>query len=234
MSFRKPNARLKNTLVCVGTLGSFGDVVQSKTEGSPYYMESVEIRPSGDGQKTKFRLLWAPEFFGSDFDPSGLDKGQTFVYKKNISSLDGPSLLEGLCGSAEEWENLQEAVTSLGTEPDADSVHEVLSTFLGNLGPVPFIYTMKQERKVDGTKENDKGETVKRYIAGEYYEVDEIQHLTEKNVKALVRRVEKNNERIEKAEKAGKEVPVKIIFKFDPVDFGIDVELPQQEPAWVG
>ena len=230
MAFKKPSCRKKDTLVCVGTLGSFGSLVQSKTEGSPYYMEKVEIKPGGDSLKASFRLLWEPRYFGSDFDPSTLDKGQTFVYKKNIASLDNQSLLEGLSGDNDTWEQLQEAIVGLGDDPDADSVHDLLAEFFGNLGPVPFIYILKQERKQDGFKADGS----KRYVAGEYYEVDEIQHLTEKNVKALVKRVTKNQERIDSSLSDGKEAPARILFKFDPTDYGVNVEVPQLEPTWVG
>lgn len=234
MALKKPNEKAKPTLFCVGTIGTFGDVVASKTEDSPYYMEKVEIRPSGDGEKASFRLMWAPEFFAEGFDPSSLDNGSSFVYKKNIASLDGPSLLEGLCGSDDSWEAVQAGLVSVENEATPESVHAVLSAHFADQGPVPFIYVLRQERKKDGTRTNDEGKEVARYVNGKYYEVDEILHLTEKNVKALVKRYGKSVEYAEKQTKAGKTPSLAPKFKFDPTDYGIEVELPEvAEPAWV-
>ncbi len=245
MALKKPNEKAKPTLVCVGTIGTFGDVVQSKTEGSPYYMEKVDIRPSGEGEKASFRFMWAPEFFAKDFDPSRLDKGETFVYKKNIASLDGASLLEGLCGSDDSWEAVQAglvtiendiAIPASGEDRDAardaasDAVDGIFAEHFANQGPVPFIYVLKQERKKDGEDAEGKA----RYVRGKYYEVDEILHLTEKNVKALVKRYEKNETYAAKRTAEGKEASAPIKFLFDPTDYGLDTEVPQSaEPAWV-
>ncbi len=230
MALKKPNEKAKPTLICVGTIGTFGDVVQSKTEGSPYYMEKVDIRPSGEGEKASFRFMWAPEFFAKDFDPSRLDKGETFVYKKNIASLDGASLLEGLCGSDDSWEAVQAGLVTIETDATAESVHGIFAEHFANQGPVPFIYVLKQERKKDGEDAEGKA----RYVRGKYYEVDEILHLTEKNVKALVKRYEKNEAYAAKQTAAGKEAPSPLKFLFDPTDYGLETEVPQSaEPAWV-
>lgn len=230
MALKKPNEKIKPILICVGTIGTFGDVVQSKTEGSPYYMEKVDIRPSGEGNKASFRFMWAPEFFEKDFNPSDLDKGSEFVYKKNIASLDGASLLEGLCGSDESWEAVQAGLQTIEDTATPEAVHGIFAEHFSNQGPVPFIYVLKQERKKDGVDEDGKV----RYVRGKYYEVDEILHLTEKNVKSLVKRFEKNETYAAKQIAAGKVAPAQIKFKFDPTDFGIEVALPETaEPAWI-
>ena len=244
--FQKPNAEKKNTLICVGTMESFGTVAASKTEGSPYYMEEVKIRPSGGSQAAKFRLMWDPAFFAPTFNVKRLTKSSEFVYKKNIASLDGPSLLEGLCGSAEAFEDLQAAFTSEDADLTPEGIDNILRDFFTQLGPVPFIYVLKQERKAVGEEDvTDKdGNTVmdeatgepktkKAYVRGAYYEVAEILHLTERTIKALVKRATKNAEYAAKQKSKGEEEPAKILFKFDPVDYGIDVELSKGEPAWV-
>lgn len=234
MALLKPNEKSKATLYCVGTIGVFGDVAASKTEGSPYFMEKVEIRPSGEGEKASFRFMWAREFFEAGFDPSMLDNSSGFVYKKNIASLDGQSLLEGLCGSDDSWEAVQVALQAIENDATAENIHNAFASHFAEQGPVPFIYVLKQERKQDGFRTNDDGKEVKRYVNGKYYEVDEILHLTEKNVKSLVKRYEKNVAYAEKQASAGKPAPTEIRFKFDPSDFGLETVVPESAvPAWV-
>ncbi len=228
MAFKKPNAAAKPTLINVGTMQSFGELVKSKTDGSPYYMEDVKLKGQGGSQDAKFRLMWAPEFMEDGFDPSSHGKGVEFVFKKNITSLDGGAYLEGLCGLEENFEALEAAVKAL-PDQEPETIHDLFKTFFSQLGPVPVIYVLKQERKQQGVDENDK----KVYVNGPYYEVDQVLYLNEKNIKSLVKRVEANQKKIASAIADGKTPPVKTIFKFDPTSFGFDVEVPQEAPAWV-
>jgi hypothetical protein len=225
----RPNASKKDTLINVGTISSIGELTQSKTEGSPYYYEEIEIKAAGSGQDAKIRLMWAPDFFNPNFDTKSFTKSSEFVYAKNLAGAEGDTgYLEGLCGSAEVFAELDEQVKNL-PDYEPETIHEFIKSFLNGLGPVQFIYVLKQERKKDGTVDaNGKA----RYVRGKYYDVDSIQYLNEKVVKGLVRGVEANQKSRAKAEKDGKEPPVAVKFTFEPSDFGIDVEVPGQEPAW--
>ncbi len=229
MAIKKPNAQRKNTLICIGSLQSFGDLVQSKTEGSPYYYEPVKLKGQGGSPDSpKFNFMWAPDFLDPNFDISSLNSSSEFVYQKNIASLDGASILEALCGSPEEFERLQEGLVELG-DYSAEAIHGFLSSFFSELGPVPVIYILKQESKKTGLLTAE-GKPERQLT--QYYEVESMYHATEKSLKALVKRIEGNAKRIEKETAAGRTPPVKTVFKFDPADFGFDVEIPQTEPAW--
>jgi len=232
-------------LVCVGTVGSIGKLTtpKEKDDGtvSPYHYEEIEIRPQAGGTKAKLRLMWAADWFRAAYASEKSFKGamadwakanprvdkdgdtveaSSFVFEKNISAPTAgkQSFLEGLCGGSAEWESLQSQLTDSVEPKSAATVHEIIANFLQELGPVPFLYTLRQERR--------------NGVAGEYYEVDEIRHLTEKNLKALVKRAESAAEKIAKG---GSNTPAPWIFKLgDPADLGLNVELPaESEPSWV-
>ncbi len=231
MALRAPKISVKPTLLGIGTVKSFGGLVQSKTEGSPYFYENVELKGQGGSPDQKFRLMWAPEFFNPKFDLGGLSAGEKFVFEKNIGSQSAAGgFLEGLCGSEEVSDQLQAELNAL-PDYEAETIHNCFRDFFNQLGPVPVVYKLKQERKqVDGLTADGK----RQYEPGKYYEVDAIYHATEQTMKSLVKSVVKNAEFIAKKVADGKEAPAAIRFKFDPQDFGFDVQVPQEEPAWVG
>ena len=100
MSLRKLEIEQKPTLIALGTLKSFGDLVKSKTKDSPYFYENVELKGIGSSPSAKFRLMWAPAFFDPTFNLKTLNDGQKFVFSKNIGSKEAAGgFLEGLCGS---------------------------------------------------------------------------------------------------------------------------------------
>jgi len=244
VGFGKTGAQVKPNRVCIGTIGTIGPVVKSKKDGSPYFYEEIKIKKQADGVDNKVLLMWAPEWFQAKFaDPKSfkgaMDEwckanprvvenedgtteekdGSTFVFEKNISAKTkkDTSFLEGLSGSSEPWEEIQKALTNEDRQKTSDEVHEIIKDFLENLGPVPFLYVLKQQKQ-DG-------------VLDDFYEVDEIRWLTEKNLKLYVNKAEYAAKAIASGKpKAG--APWK--FTFDPTDFGFDVKLPADaEPAWV-
>ncbi len=231
----KTSVQKKNKLICVGTIGSFGGLTlpKEREDGtvSKYVYEKVEIRPASGSVKIKFNLMWNPLFFvpGTTGDDIRREFSE-FLYQKNIAhpKFSG-GFLEGLCGDNEVYEQIEEALAAL-PEYTNESVHEVLDAFFSQQQS-PFIYVLKQESKKTGEKDA-RGKDI--YEDGEYYEVERIMHLTEKNVKSLVSEVKRNEEYRDKQAEAGKPVPAKLLFKFDPADYGLEIELPQTEPAWVG
>lgn len=230
MGLRTPKIAKKNTLIGIGTVSSFGPLVQSKAEGSPYYYENVKIKGQGGSKDASFRLMWAPAFFDPKFDLATLDIGAEFVFKKNIGAKEAAGgFLEGLCGSEEVTDQLQAGLDQL-PDYEPETIHAFLSDFFNQLGPVPVVYMLKQERKqIPGLTADGK----KLYEPGKFYEVDSIYHATEDSVKQIAKRAVKNEEYIAKRVSEGKDAPVRQLFSFDPQDFGFDVEIPQTEPAWV-
>lgn len=237
MGFQKTGARQKPTLVCVGTLKSFGGLNKSKTEGSPYYYENLEIAPQGDGKPAKLRFMWAPAWFQAAYggeaagaaldawceaNPKGEKPASKFVFEKNVGGRGkkDQSFLEGLAASEEPWEALSHLVTASATELTAEEVHELLASFFQDLGPQVFLYVLEQEKK-DGQ-------------LTEYYEVQQIRWLNEDNLKYLVKKAEYQATQSAKGGEAAKKAGAPWVFTFDPQDLGLDVSLPvESDPSWV-
>ncbi len=236
----RPDAQKKDTLFCAGVLDTVGPLKKSKTEDSPYYMEEIKIKGLNGAPSAKFNLMWAPQFFdptyrSKSFAESICKKTDSvdFVFSKNLVTASGSNslgYLEGLCGSPDSFIEFDNLTKSLDTF-DPETVHELIRGFLTELGPVPFIYVLKQERKAAGV-DPETGKKV--YVRGNFYEVDSIAYLTEKSVKGFIKGLEANTKNRAKADEDGKDVPVAVKFKFDPADYGIEVEVPGLEPAWVG
>lgn len=229
MSFGRTGAKQKPTIVAVGEAKSLGALTGSKTEGSPYFYETIEfsLRGSAKVGKPRLRLMWAPGWFHPAFGsptsfaaamdewcdanprPDG-SPASTFVFEKNVSGKTSKetSFLEALAGTAENWEALQTALVAdneNGGEKTAEEVHDILVSFFNEIGPQQVLITLKQEKR-DGA-------------LGEYYEIDKLQPLTEKSIKAAIKSAEFVAAKIAKG---GKDLPAPVEFDFDPADLGFD------------
>lgn len=227
--FELPDAQLRPSQWLVGTLKSFGDLTAPK-EGKRYYSERCWIKGTGGERDQRFDFRWAPEFFKATVTKASLDKSALWVYQThiNVNSKDKIATLPGLCGSAEVWADFVEQAKGIAGAGPAD-IHEFLKEFFLTLGPVPFLYKLEQESKYEGKDENGKAIVTR----GPYMEVTEFAYLDEKTVKRIVRQVERVNKRISDAKANGTDAPAGLVIRFDPADYGIEVQLPEvDEPAW--
>lgn len=225
MAFQTPAAQSIPTIIGVGVLRSIGDLAHSKYDPQRpdreiYHWSDCSIAGSNGAPDMKFKLMWQPSFFKPDFRLSKATAGPAFVYSKNL-----PGYMRGMCGDASAYEELQETLAALA-DFEAETIHAAYKEFYLTLGPVPFLYEARQERRKDPAT----GERV----LGKFRELHEIEWLTEKNVAALAKRVTRTRDKIARARAEGAEEPTGLVVKVDPSAYGYDVEIPADEVAdWV-
>lgn len=245
MPFGKTGSKQKASSVNLGTIGSFRSLQRPKEREdgtvSPYVYNNVELKPTNGGVKAKLRLMYDPSWYRAAFaseksfkeaiaewaaanpKPDG-EPASTFVFEKNISSKtkDSQSFLEGLCGTPEAWEELQGLLCATVEPLTAEAASELLQQFFATLGPVPVFYLLRQEKRDN--------------VLTEFFEVDEIRHVTESNLKYFVSKATKAADAIAEGKKdRNGNLPAPIVFNVGiPEDLGLDTPLPAEEiPTWV-
>ncbi len=220
--FNEASAAKLPKLVCTGYVSKIGEGKASKS--GVYNVNPVEIQGIGASRNATVYLLTRPEWFEVDdqgyasFRPDSLQDveggaGMLFVYRKNIKGRGTLSNLEGLCGSTERFENLQEAfLTAPGITDDTDSpqvIEELLTKYLLPAdGEAAFEigYTLTQRR----TKTAEKDENGKNvYLLENSYELSEFWEATDKAKAKYIASAEKSAKR--NAEN-GKPISFKVCF----------------------
>lgn len=236
MAFQTVGAEARPIQVCVGSLkGDVGALKQSKPDPENphktlYYYNELAIKGEFGAQDIKARMLWLPGWFNPKLSLRTLDPKQQRVFANTISSQEGTTLLQGLCGDAATWTAFQEEFVAGVTDYTADNVDDFIRSFFHQLGPVQFMYELRQERKKAGFDTDGK----QLYVRGRYLEVAGLEWITAGTLKALANRLTRNRKKIADAVEAGTEPPVLVVAKFNPLDLGYEVEFPvDEEPSWV-
>lgn len=185
MGFQKPNAPVKPTLACLGSLSTLEDAYES--QNGVYTVMPYEIAGRYGSYNTKGNLVFLPEWFSPGFNPLTLDKKSENVYRMNLVGPDDRSMaaLEGLAGSRETFEALGEAKESLA-EFTNESISEFLQEFFSNHQSVEIGYVLKQktEKLGDGTR-----------IRTPFYEIGSWYFPTEESIGKLIERARKSEEK---------------------------------------
>lgn len=221
-SFNKAGYKKLPRLHCTGYVALVEDGRESKSGN--FNTVTVEINGLGGSRNTKVYPCTRPEWFELDaegnptFQPSNYDnveggKKLQMVYANNISQEGGVSTLQGLCGSEERFDALQEAFLTNPNVADENKSAKAVESILDELlvakqGEEPFEigYTLKQQQ-IKTDKKNAEGKPV--YINTKFYEIDTYWEATDKNKSAIRKRVEKA---AEKAEAAGEPCYQKVAF----------------------
>ncbi len=228
--FQEASAPKLPKLICTGYVARIGEGKESKS--GVYNVNSIEIEGIGASRSQTVYLLTRPDWFEvneegyASFRPDSLlqlegGKGMHFVYTKNIKeknrqkgkSVGSISLLEGVCGNQERFENIQEAfLTTPGVTDENDSaevIERILKQHLVAKDGEPYVeigYVLKQQRtKTDEVDED--GNTI--YLLSKNYELDTFWEVTEENKKKKFESCEKSAER---AKAEGKPVSIKCSF----------------------
>ncbi len=220
--FREASAQRLPTLICTGYVAAVTDGRLSKS--GKYNTVTVEINGLAGSRNTKVFPCTRPEWFATNeegqptFNPASLDKVEggdsiKFVYANNLAQSGETSTLEGLCGSAERFEALQDALLSNPEVQDPETSAEAVASVLDEIlvarqGEEPFEigYKLTQQREKTVDKDED-GKTI--YIYTKNYEVSEWFEATEKNKKRY-RKIAEDS--AEKAREAGKPITFKVCF----------------------
>lgn len=205
LSFEESEADFKPSLLCVGTVGEVGDAKISESE--QYVVQPIKIEALDAGKSQTVYFLYRPEWLTAGFKPHSLkktNKGAHFVYSKNIASKDSLSVLRGLAGTKEGFNDLANQLLRLpvvaGTGgPTMEAVTDTLRDFFAgnedNEGQARKIgYELRQQAtKVEGEfYTNEKGEQKQRYARENRYNLQSFWDVTTENLKRMKAKAEKS------------------------------------------
>jgi hypothetical protein len=140
MGFTKGDAQEKPRSANLGRVAEIGEAKVSRSQ--KYCLVKWQIEGYGASENIRGIFLWRPEWIVEGFKPStlgALDEGDTFemLYRNNVASREGMSVLQGLCGGDEEkFDELASRIFALNidpkgeVEPILDGVQGVLQKFL--------------------------------------------------------------------------------------------------------
>ncbi len=227
--FNEASAARLPKLVCTGYVNKIGEGKASKS--GVYNVNPIDIQGIGASRNQTVYLLTRPEWFEVDdngyptFKPDSLSQveggsSMQFVYRRNIKGRGTISVLEGVCGSAERFENLQEAfLAAEGISDDTDSaeiIEGLLQTYLvakDGESPYEIGYTLKQQQTKTGEKDED-GKNI--YLLDNRYELESFWEATPEAKKKFRISAEKSAKR---AAENGKPVSFKVCFNEDGPQF---------------
>ncbi len=220
--FNEASAAKLPKLICTGYVAKIGEGKPSKSGN--YNVNPIEINGFGAARNATVYVLTRPEWFETDeagnptFRPDALSQveggsAMQFVYRRNIRGRGSVSILEGVCGSEERFEKLQEEfLTTDGIDDENDSAEVIERILQNNLLPkdgeqgFEIGYTLSQQR----TKTDEKDENGKFiYLLDNRYEVSNFWEATEKAKESHRKSAEKSAKR---AAENGKPVSVKVTF----------------------
>jgi hypothetical protein len=201
MGFNKANAQEKPRTAALGRVQAIGEA--KVTQSKAYMLVKYELQGYGASPNQNGIFLFRPEWLMEGFNPASLEKfdnGKTFemIYRKNVASREGMSVLQGLCGGDEQkFDELADRIFALGindasTEEDVlEGVRGVLQQFLVDEGNGDKVgYTIgHQMSKTDECDENGKP----IYVRERFMEIKSwFDPSNEKAVKGMVKRAAKS------------------------------------------
>jgi|SRR5579871_1495706 len=170
-TFNPTEASPKPTLHCVGQVGTIEE--PRMTEGDKYVNIPINLDALETGRSTKVYFLYRPEWLTKGFRPHTLkldDRGAYFVYSKNIAAEDSFSLLRGIAGSKEAFNQLANILLNLDVDaatggPTMEDVRQALIEFVENNvddeGQKVLIgYTLQQQQKDTGEVDPETGKKI--------------------------------------------------------------------------
>jgi hypothetical protein len=140
MGFAKANAPEKPRTANLGYVSEIGEA--KVTESNKYLFVKWAIEGYGASENVRGIFMFRPEWLEEGFQPAtleALDDGSVYemLYRKNVSSQEGMSVLEGLVGGdKDKFEELASRIFALNIDKDGDvepileGVQGVLQQFL--------------------------------------------------------------------------------------------------------
>jgi len=172
MPFKQPSIPEMPDKICIGRVSALGP---SKITAGGYNLLTVSIAPMQAGQAARYSFMYRPQWFEEGFDPDALERGDLFIYSKNLSSDRTPAL-RAFCGSDERANErylmLSDELINLPAPKNPEQIEQIVTNrvldYAENHEAI-FGYVMSQR------KDRESGELSRFYDLNYFFPVTEAE-----------------------------------------------------------
>jgi hypothetical protein len=179
-TFLAPPLAKKPNLICAGRVTAIGDAYLS-AKSEKYYVVKITLSALGAGKDQNIYWLFRPEYFNPAMTRADLaqmsetDSGVYRMYSQHIATDEEgkQSTLQGLCATAENFNELAARLLSLGMDAITETptiVSDVLRTFFVEENPQHVVgYVLGQQTEKTDEINPETGKNV--YVPSKWLEV---------------------------------------------------------------